>query len=119
MTGYPYFNSKGEGMLDTIIDLLLGSSWPEPNLGGRRKSCIELVVEVSNPLIVVLVFALVERVSGVSPPSVKEEAEEERHDESGVKAVGVGIKDAVSLEGSSGSPESAVGGKISCFRNQT
>lgn len=55
----------------------------------------------------------------MSPPSVEQEAEEERHDESGVKAVSVGIKDAVSLEGSRGSPESAVGRKISSFGNQT
>ena len=84
--------------------MFVGSSWPEPNLGGRRKSGVELIVKVSNPFVVVLVSALVEGVSSVSPPSVEEEAEEERHDESGVKAVSVGIKDAVSLEGSSGSP---------------
>lgn len=40
----------------------------------------------------------------MSPPSVEEEAEEERHDEAGVKAVSVNVKDTVSFERTSSTP---------------
>jgi hypothetical protein len=55
----------------------------------------------------------------VSPPSVEQEAEEEGHDESGVKTMGVRVKDAVSLEGSSSSPESTVCWQVSTLWNQS
>jgi hypothetical protein len=44
----------------------------------------------------------------VSPPPVKEEAEEEGHDEARVKAVRVCVKHTVSLERPSRTPKSAV-----------
>lgn len=80
-----------------MIDLNV-SSWPEPDLGGRWKSGIELVIEVAQPLVVVLISTLVVGKSGVSPPTVEQEAEEERHDEASVKTVSMGVEDTVSLE---------------------
>jgi hypothetical protein len=75
------------------------SSRSKPDLGGWNKAGVELVVEIANVLVVVLVSDLVERVGGVTPPSVEQEGEEEGDDYSGVKAVGVDVKDSVSLEG--------------------
>ena len=86
-----------------MIDLNV-SSWPEPNLGGRREASIKLIVEIADPFIVVLILSLVVGVGGMSPPSVKKEAEEERHDEAGVKAVSVNVKDTVSFERTSSTP---------------
>lgn len=80
------------------------SSRPEPDLGGRRKSGIELIVEGAEPLIIVLIPALVVGVGSVSPPPVEQEAEEEGHDEAGVKTMRVGVEDAVSLVGTSSPP---------------
>ena len=80
------------------------SSWSEPDLGGRDEAGVELVVEVADVLIVVLIPDLVEGVSGVTPPPVEQEGEEEGNDDSRVKAVGVYVKDSVSLKGRSGPP---------------
>jgi hypothetical protein len=80
------------------------SSWSKPQFGGGREPRIELVVEVAEPFVIVFVSSLVVGVGSVSPPSVQEEAEEERIDESGVKTMSVGIEDAVSLKGASCSP---------------
>lgn len=54
----------------------------------------------------------------MSPPSVEQEAEEEGHDEAGVKAMRVGIEDAVSLEGTGSPPQSAVGGQLASLGNE-
>lgn len=95
------------------------SSWSEPDFGWRWKPCIELVVEVAQPLVVVLVPALVVGEGSVSPPSVQQEAEEERIDEAGIKAVSMSVEDTVSLEGTCCPPESAVRWEVSGLRNQS
>jgi hypothetical protein len=95
------------------------SSWSEPDLGRRRKSCVKFIIEVAKPLVVVLVPALVVSVGGVSPPSVEEEAEEEWHDESGVKAVGMSVKHPVSFEGTSCPPKSAISRQVTSLWDQS
>jgi hypothetical protein len=77
---------------------LNGSSWSEPDLGGRWEASVQFVIEVSDKFIVVLIPSLVVGVGGVSPPPVEEEAEEERHDESGVEAVRMRIENTISFE---------------------
>jgi hypothetical protein len=101
-----------------LIDLNV-SSRPEPDLGWRRKPCIQFIVEIAEPLIVVLVPALVVGVGSVSPPSVQQEAEEEGHDEASVKTMGMRVENSVTLKGSCSSPESAVGWQISSLRNES
>lgn len=81
------------------------SSWSQPDLGGRDEAGVELIVKVADVLVIVFVSRLVERVGCVSPPAVEQEGEEEGNYKSGVKTVGVDVKDAVSLEGRSRSPQ--------------
>ena len=83
---------------DRYIDFWVWSAGPEPKLGGRREAGIELIVEVSNPFIIVLVFHLVPGVSWVSPPPVEQERKEEGNGCSGIEMVSMHVKLAVSLE---------------------
>ena len=63
---------------------------------------------------------LVVAVSGVTPPPVEQEAEEEGEDESGIEVGSMNIEDAVPLERCSGIfPESPVAGKGANSGNQS
>lgn len=75
------------------------SSRSKPDFGGWDKAGVELIVEIANILVIILISDLVEGVSGMTPPSVEQEGEEEGNDYSGVKAVGIDVKDSVSFEG--------------------
>ena len=59
---------------------------------------IQLIVEIAKPFIIVLISSFVVGIFGVSPPSIKKEAEEERHDELSVEAMRMRDENAVSLE---------------------
>ena len=63
---------------------------------------------------------LVVAVSGMTPPPVQQEAEEEGEDESGIEVGSVNIEDPISLERCSGIfPESPVAGKGANSGNQS
>lgn len=74
------------------------STRSEPDLGHRRHTAVQLVVHVAWQLVVVLVSQLVQTVSRVTPPSVKQKAEEEWEQESCVEIWSVDIEDTISFE---------------------
>jgi hypothetical protein len=59
---------------------------------------IQLIVEIAKPFIIVLISSLVVGICGMSPPSIKKEAEEESHDKPSVEAMRMRDENAVSLE---------------------
>ena len=75
------------------------SAGPEPDLGDRGHTGVELIIHVTRPFVIILVAHFVVPVGGVTPPSVEQEAEEERECEASVEVRSVDIEDPVPLEG--------------------
>lgn len=123
----PISNSKkrtGHTDINTITNCCISiyrsrSARSEPNLRDGRHTGVQLVVQISWQLVVILVAGLVQPVGCVAPPAVHQEAEHEGDEEAGVEVWSVDVEETVALEGASGSgPQSAGAGQGSSLGNK-
>lgn len=80
-----------------MINIVGKSTRPEPNLGNRRHTGIQLIIHILWQLVIKLIFRLVHSVRGMSPPSIQETEEEHWIDQSGVKVRCVNVEHTISL----------------------
>lgn len=95
-----YFKAKRSNLhkLNLVLWNNERSTWSKEDFGNWGYTSVELIIHVFWEFMVVLVFGSVHTVSGMTPPSVQQENEEQWVNDSGIEVWSMDVEHTISFK---------------------